>query len=60
MNGIPAILAYKKGNINYIPDDMTAGADMNQTNAFFMRAGDFALILAKAAASAKPLVTDTK
>jgi thioredoxin 1 len=60
VNGIPAILAYKKGNINYIPDDMTAGADMNQTNAFFMRAGDFALILAKAAASAKPLVTDTK
>jgi len=56
INGIPAILAYKKGNINYIPDDMTAGADMNQTNAFFKRCGDFAVTLAKSV----PIVTPTQ
>jgi thiol-disulfide isomerase/thioredoxin len=37
VNGIPAILAYKKGNINYIPNDMMAGADVAQVNAFFQR-----------------------
>lgn len=37
INGIPAILCYDKGNLNYIPTDMTAGADEKETNAFFMR-----------------------
>ena len=37
INGIPAILAYKKGNLNYIPNDMMAGADVAQVNAFFQR-----------------------
>ena len=37
INGIPAILAYKKGNLNYIPNDMMAGANVAQVNAFFQR-----------------------
>ncbi len=37
INGIPAILAWKKGNLNYIPDFMTAGADEAVTNSFFER-----------------------
>jgi thiol-disulfide isomerase/thioredoxin len=37
INGIPAILCWYKGNVNYIPDDMTAGSDVDQTNAFFQR-----------------------
>lgn len=37
INGIPAILCYYKGNVHYIPDDMTAGSDFDQTNAFFDR-----------------------
>jgi thioredoxin 1 len=37
VNGIPAILAYRKGNLNYIPNDMMAGADVAQVNAFFQR-----------------------
>jgi thiol-disulfide isomerase/thioredoxin len=37
INGIPAILAYRKGNLNYIPDDIVIGADQNQVVAFFQR-----------------------
>jgi thioredoxin 1 len=37
INGIPAILAYRKGNLNYIPNDMMAGTDVAQVNAFFQR-----------------------
>jgi thioredoxin 1 len=37
INGIPAIMAYRKGNLNYIPNDMMAGADVAQVNAFFQR-----------------------
>ena len=37
INGIPAILCYYRGNVNYIPDDMTAGSDDQQTSAFFER-----------------------
>ena len=35
VHGIPAILAYYKGNIHYIPDDFTVGADIQQVNIFF-------------------------
>jgi thioredoxin 1 len=35
VHGIPAILAYYKGNENYIPDDMVAGADENKIRKFF-------------------------
>ena len=37
INGIPAMLCFYKGNTSYIPDDATAGSDVNQTNAFFER-----------------------
>lgn len=37
INGIPAILCWYKNNVHYIPDDMTAGSDVQQTNAFFQR-----------------------
>ena len=35
INGIPAILAYKKGNINFVPDYSHSGSDLNQLNLFF-------------------------
>lgn len=34
VNGIPAILAYYKGNNNYIPDDALIGADKIKLRAF--------------------------
>jgi hypothetical protein len=37
VNGIPAILAYYAGNINYIPDDAIIGADPKQVSLFFER-----------------------
>lgn len=37
INGIPAILGYYKGNLNYIPDDMVIGSDQNQVIMFFQR-----------------------
>jgi len=37
VNGIPAILGYYKGNLNYIPDDVVIGSDQKQVIAFFQR-----------------------
>lgn len=37
VNGIPALLGYYKGNLNYIPDEVVIGADQNQVVAFFQR-----------------------
>ena len=37
VNGIPAILLYKKGNVSFIPDDMITGADPNALHQFFMK-----------------------
>jgi thioredoxin-like negative regulator of GroEL len=37
VNGIPVILCYNQGNLNYIPDDIVTGSDQNQVNAFFIR-----------------------
>jgi len=37
IQGIPAILAYNKGNLNYIPDDSVVGAIPNEINSFFIR-----------------------
>jgi len=37
INGIPAILCYYKGNLNYIPDDSVIGADPNAVDLFFTR-----------------------
>jgi thiol:disulfide interchange protein len=35
VNGIPAILLFKQGNLSYIPDDMVVGSDVRQVNDFF-------------------------
>jgi len=40
VNGIPAILGYYKGNLNYIPDEVVIGADNSQVVAFFKRCYD--------------------
>jgi len=37
VNGIPAILCYKKGNQSYIPDDSVTGVDPTQLDLFFKR-----------------------
>uniref|UniRef100_A0A6C0I552 Thioredoxin domain-containing protein n=1 Tax=viral metagenome TaxID=1070528 RepID=A0A6C0I552_9ZZZZ len=37
VNGIPAILCWKKGNTSYIPDDSVLGADLEQLRLFFDR-----------------------
>jgi len=37
VNGIPAILLYKKGNTSYIPDDSITGADAAELDKFFRR-----------------------
>jgi len=37
VNGIPAILGYYKGNLNYIPDEVVIGADNNQVITFFQK-----------------------
>jgi thioredoxin 1 len=39
VNGIPVLLAYKKGNTSYIPDDSVTGADPSQLDQFFRRCG---------------------
>ena len=39
VNGIPAILCYKKGNTTFIPDDMVTGADPGALHTFFKRCG---------------------
>jgi thioredoxin 1 len=39
VNGIPAILCYKKGNVSYIPDDSVTGIDPAGLDAFFKRCG---------------------
>lgn len=35
VNGVPVILCYKRGNLNYVPDLVVVGSDENQVNAFF-------------------------
>jgi thiol-disulfide isomerase/thioredoxin len=37
INGVPVILCYNKGNLNYVPDDIIVGADKNKINDFFIR-----------------------
>ena len=39
VNGIPALLCYKKGNSTYIPDDIITGSDPQQLHQFFARCG---------------------
>jgi thiol-disulfide isomerase/thioredoxin len=37
VNGIPAILAYYKNNLSYIPSDSVLGANVDQVDLFFKR-----------------------
>ena len=37
VNGIPAILCYKKGNNTFIPDDSVSGTNIEEINLFFKR-----------------------
>ena len=37
VNGIPAILLYKKNNTTFIPDDSVVGSDPNELDKFFKR-----------------------
>jgi thiol-disulfide isomerase/thioredoxin len=37
VNGIPAMLCYKKGNATFIPDDSLTGSDLTALDAFFKR-----------------------
>jgi thioredoxin-like negative regulator of GroEL len=37
VNGIPAILCWKKGNTTFIPDDVALGSDPTQLKLFFER-----------------------
>ena len=40
VNGIPALLCYKKGNDTFIPDDMVTGAEPVGLDRFFKRCGN--------------------
>ena len=37
MKGIPTLMAYKKGNTSFVPDDSISGADIGGVNFFFER-----------------------
>ena len=37
MKGIPTLMAYKKGNNNYPPDQSISGADIDEINTFFIQ-----------------------
>lgn len=37
LNGIPAILCYDKGNLNYVPNDTAIGSDPTQIDLLFNR-----------------------
>jgi thiol-disulfide isomerase/thioredoxin len=39
VNGIPALLCYKKGNTNFMPDLIHTGADPTQLDIFLKRCG---------------------
>jgi hypothetical protein len=40
VSGIPAILAYQKGNVSVVPDDNVIGANVDQIHLFFKRCLD--------------------
>ena len=40
VNGIPAILCFKKGNLSYIPDFSVNTSDLEAVNIFFKRVRD--------------------
>jgi thioredoxin 1 len=42
VNGVPAILCYRKGNQTIVPDNVVVGADETQVNAFFRQCMTYA------------------
>jgi len=42
INGVPAIMCYKKGNLTVIPDHIVVGANESQVNAFFKQCMTYA------------------
>jgi thiol:disulfide interchange protein len=40
VSGIPTILAYKKGNVSIVPDEIVVGANVDQIHLFFKRCLD--------------------
>jgi len=40
LGGVPSILAWKKGNISSIPDNMVTSSDPKQIDAFFHKCAD--------------------
>jgi len=40
VNGIPAMMCYKRNNTSFIPDDSVVGADPNELDKFFRRCGE--------------------
>lgn len=47
VNGIPALLCFKKGNTSYIPDDSVTGSDPVGLDNFFKRCGKHLLAIRK-------------
>lgn len=41
VNGVPAILCYKKGNVSFVPDDSITGSGPVELDAFFKRCGNY-------------------
>jgi thiol-disulfide isomerase/thioredoxin len=37
VNGVPVLLAYKAGNVSWVPDDVTVGANSENVHLFFQR-----------------------
>jgi thioredoxin-like negative regulator of GroEL len=42
VNGIPALLCYQKGNLNFMPDLINTGADPVQLDTFLKKCGQLA------------------
>jgi thiol-disulfide isomerase/thioredoxin len=47
VNGIPAMLCYKKGNTSWIPDDSVVGSDSTELHKFFTRCGQHLVTILK-------------
>jgi len=60
VNGVPVILCYKKGNLNYIPDDTVVGSDEKQNNDFFLRCQVLLDSIPAAPVSAEPVVLPSR
>ena len=43
VNGVPAILCYKMGNLTWVPDASVVGADENQIQLFFQKCIQYAV-----------------